>query len=68
MQTFLWNTSRAVLHGVIVFVATEGGALIAGIPVNIGHITLVSLLTALVSLAQHSLATPAGSTVLPPNR
>lgn len=68
MQTGLLNFGRAVLHVVIVFIATYGGALAMGIPANIGSITLISLVAGIVSWAQHSIATPSGSTVIHPSK
>lgn len=66
VQSGLKNFGRALLHGIIVFVATTGGAWIAGVPVSIGSVTLISLLTGIVSWCQHAIATPSGSTVVSP--
>lgn len=64
VQTNLKNFGRAVLQGVVVFIATYGGSLLTTIPVSIGQVSVMSVLTFIVSWCQHSVVTPAGSSIV----
>lgn len=65
-QSGLKNFGTALLHGVIVFIATYGGALVTTIPISVGQATVMSILSAIVSWAKNSITTPSGSTVVHP--
>ena len=64
MNTKLNNLGKGVLHGVLLFVALYGASLVHLIPSNIIDFSVGSLLALIISFAQHSVSTPAGSTVV----
>lgn len=64
MQTNLKNFGKGLINAAILFIALYGAGLVHLIPINILNISLGSAIAFLISWAQHSVVTPAGSTLI----